>query len=120
MEYAHGGLTLQEALTPFLTVTPRKGAGGQTVQIESLRWVGLRLYVQLAGNIAGVLVDLRTRAGDEASSILPAEQRAKPPDETAKASVVVTDDSRLGEAAILVVLHAGQVIAKQSTTVGGD
>jgi len=120
MEYAHGGLTLQEALTPFLTVSAGKAATAQTVKLESLRWVNLRLQVQLSGNWDGVNVDIRTKAADGASSLLPKDSLPKGPDDAGKVSLAIEDADRLGESAAVVVVREGQVIAKQTVTVGGD
>jgi hypothetical protein len=74
VEYAHGGLSAQEALTPLLTVT-RGAQGAETgVTIEVAKWVGLRLKVQLAGGYQGTALDIRARAADAASGLLGPEQ----------------------------------------------
>jgi hypothetical protein len=44
----------------------------------------------------------------------------QPPDADGAAALLVTDDQHAGAAAVLVVLRAGQVVAKQSVTIGGD
>ena len=119
VEYAHGGLSPQEALTPILTVT----AGQQTVQsvaIASAEWKGLRLRVKLKGGFAGTVLDIRTKAADKHSSVLDTDRRMKPPDAEGSAALLVTDDEKEGTAAVLVVIRDGQVVAKRPVTVGGD
>lgn len=119
VEYTHGGLSVQEALTPILTVT----AGQQTVQsveIASAEWKGLRLRVKLKGGFAGTVLDIRTKAADKHSSVLDTDRRMKPPDAEGSAALLVTDDEKEGTAAVLVVIRDGQVVAKRPVTVGGD
>ncbi len=120
MEYAHGGLSLQEALTPVLTVMSNGSSGPPSVSIESVKWVGLRLVVKLAGDMTGVVVDVRTKAADSTSSVLVEPGQTKAPDETGTISLPVEGDNRLGEAALVVVLKAGAVVAKRPVTIGGD
>lgn len=42
-EYAHGGVTMQEALVPCLTVTAKQDREATVVVLKEHRWVGLRL-----------------------------------------------------------------------------
>ncbi len=117
IEYAHGGLTLQETLLPVLTV---KAAGAATapVRITGARWVGLRLRVQLEGAAPGLTLDLRSRPADPDSSLLAPGQRLKPVDNDGKATLTVEDDDLMGQAAVLVVIKDNQVICKQAVTIG--
>ena len=120
LEYVHGGRTVQEALTPYLVVTPGKAAKAEDVTIQSLKWAGLRVHVQLSGDLSEVTVDLRTKAADEGSSLLPIGYSGRVPDESGKASIAVEDDTKIGEASFLVVLRKKNVIAKQTVTIGGE
>ena len=120
VEYAHGGLSLQEALTLTLTVTAEGQTAQAAVTIGSADWKGLRLRVQLQGGFAGTLLDIRTKPADAGSSVLDPDRRMQPPDADGAAALLVTDDQHAGAAAVLVVLRAGQVVAKQSVTIGGD
>ena len=114
-EYAHGSLSLQECLVPQLKVTATKTA--PTASIKSAKWVQMRCKIEVEGNAAGLRVDLRTKLADPASSLV----TPKPVDTDGTASVMVEDDSMLGTAAFLVLLTAaGQILEKQSTTVGGE
>ena len=114
VEYAHGGLSIQEALTPVLELT--RGAGAPSgITIAAYKWVGMRLQVTLAGDRTGVTVDIRVKPADAATSVLPAP---KPTDEQGKTSLTVADDTLEGSAAVLVVLKDGVVVAKQTVTIG--
>ena len=114
-EYAHGGLSLQESLVPIVRVTA--GTGGQaTVSIAEVTWLGLRCRVQVRG-AAGLSVTLRTQVGNADSSI----GQSKTVDEEGAASLLVADDELEGATAAIVVLDAnGQVVARQSTIIGGE
>jgi hypothetical protein len=118
--YAHGGLTLQEALTASLTVTAPAAAMASPVRVASVKWNGLRAQIQLEGDAVGVTVDLRTKPADATSSLLSASQRAKQPDETGRASIVVENDDLLGTAAVIVAIRDGSVVAKQTVTIGDN
>ena len=114
-EYAHGSLSLQECLVPQLKVTATKTA--PTASIKSAKWVRMRCKIEVEGNAAGLRVDLRTKLADAATSLV----TPKPVEVDGTVSVMVEDDSVLGTAAFLVLLNAaGQVLEKQSTTVGGE
>lgn len=117
VEYAHGGLSVQEALRPILTVTGGAGAGAP-VDITSTKWVGLRLKVQLKGGHEGVTLDIRSKAADAASTLLGLGSPPKPPNSDGSAALLVDRDDSEGQAAFLVVLRNGLVVAKQQVTVG--
>jgi hypothetical protein len=115
--YTHGGLSLQECVTPELVVTGTAGPKPSVV-IDDLVWKGLRCTLVLEGGSEGLTLDLRRHAGDAASSLVVS---AKPFKAGGKSSVVVDDDDLEGETAQAVILDsAGQVIAQRSTTIGGD
>ena len=99
--YTHGGLSLQEAVVPTLTVTRSEGEGGRPA-LEDLRWVGFRLRVYLSETGGAATAELRTRAADPASRVAgPAEF-----DDAGAAALLVEDDRLEGETAVLVVLDA--------------
>jgi len=119
VEYSHGGLSVQEALIPVLTVSAPEGVG-EPVAILSADWKGLWLKVALQGAYAGTLLDIRTKAADAASTLLDPGQPLKAPGVDGKVSLAVEADDLEGTSAVLVVLRDGQVVAKQSVTIGGD
>lgn len=114
-EYAHGGLSVQECLTPVIVVSRARGA--PSVVIREVAWRGLRCRVTVEGATQELLADLRTKPADESTSL---STGAKPLDAEGKASLLVPDDEHMGMAAFLVVVNAeGTVLAKSTTCVGG-
>ena len=95
-EYAHGGLTMQEALIPSLTVTARKAGGTRVVVLKSLKWAGMRLNAVFEG-AAGLVVDLRGKAADAGTSF--AANPVVASADGQKTSLLVPDDDRVGTAA---------------------
>jgi hypothetical protein len=116
IEYAHGGLTLQESLIPSLTVSAKNASAAKAVKLESLKWAGLRLNLVLAG-AQGLTVDLRSKVADPGSSF--AVNPAIASGDGEKTSILVADDETLGTAAFLVVVdNNGQVVFKNSVVIG--
>lgn len=117
IEYAHGGLSLQECLTPQIVV--ESGAAGMKVQaeIEEVQWAKLRCRVYVNASEKQVRVDLRRKANDADSSVAGGGKLT----EEGKAGLVVEDDDLLGEAVHVVVLDAdGNVVTRRPTTIGGE
>ena len=86
-----------------------------TVKIQSVVWKGLRCTIVVDGAADGQSVDIRTKAALASSSLASSSK----PLEGGKASLAVTDDEQMGAAAVVVVLGPdGDVLQKQSTTVG--
>jgi hypothetical protein len=109
-------LSLQECLVPRLAVR------GRTVQaagkIESVVWRGLRCRVEASGAGDGCCVHLRVSPGDLSNTL---EVDPQLLDSEGRGSLLVTDDSRIGQPAIVVLISPdGQVIAKRSTLIGGE
>ena len=114
--YTHGGLSLQECLVPVLELVAT-GAATSTLKVDitKVTWTGLRCKVEVTPVVAGLSVDIRTKAA-LADSTLVAHVRAL---ENGKASLAVEDDANEGTAAFVVVLDAGGcVVQKKPTTVG--
>ncbi len=115
-EYAHGGLTMQEALIPSLTVTTRKTSGARVVVLKDLKWAGMRLNAVFDGAV-GFTVDLRGKVADAGTSFA-----ANPVVASAdghRTSLLAPDDDHVGTAAFLVVLdHTGACIFKQPVVIG--
>ena len=116
MEYAHGGLTLQEALIPCLTVSASQTGGAQSVVLKEMKWSGMRLNMILEG-AAGLTVDVRSKVADAATSF--AANPITGAADGQKTSLLVEDDEALGAAAFLVVVDQnGQPIFKQPIVIG--
>lgn len=114
MEYAHGGLSLEECLIPDLVFA--KSEAVTAVTIENVQWLGMRCRVTLANSGREITVDLRARPGDPKTSIV----EGKNPDADGTASLLVPDDSLEGKAVYVVVTDAcGRVLAEENTIVGG-
>jgi len=117
MEYAHGGLSVQECVTPALRI--RAGAAKMpVVSITSVTWKGLKCSVALDGDTQGCMIDLRSKAGDPSSSLT--VERQPRPIAKEKMATLYADDAHQDAAAVLVVVSEdGRPLAKRATTVGG-
>ena len=112
--YEHGGLSLQECITPVLTITA--GTVTTAVSVTGLRWVGLRCRIDTTAG-PGVVAELRRSAGDLATAVT----EPKPVDESGEVRLLVTVDELVGTPVHVVLLDAvGTVLAQRPTTVGGD
>jgi hypothetical protein len=113
-EYEHGGLSPQECVVPVLQVTP--SAASVQVDITNVIWRGLRCTLKVVGAAHGMLVDIRSKAGDAQSSI----GKARTPAQDGTVALLVEDEDRTGTAAFIVVVGANGAVSKQiMTTVGG-
>lgn len=116
-EYTHGGLSLQECVTPDLVFTsPSKGQAVEAA-IESVQWVGLRCRVTVKPTAPALTAGLRDKANDANTGIC----APKPFDNQGRAGLLVEDEDLAGKATTLVVLDGnGRVLCKQPTVVGGE
>jgi hypothetical protein len=115
IEYAHGGVTLQECVVPDLVV--ELGHRAHDVAIAEVKWQKMRCRISIKTEAAGLAVDLRLKRNDPNSSIV-AEPRPVP--KSGDVTLLVEDDGHEGAAALVVVLDAaGKVMKSESTTVGG-
>jgi hypothetical protein len=118
MEYAHGGLSLQDCLTLQLTVSIDSATRSGSVQITDIVWKGLRCKVAVEGEANALFLDLRTQAGNSAASIV---LDPKPFKEDGTSSVVVEDEDMQGREATIVILDAaGHLIAQRSTVIAKE
>lgn len=116
--YSHGGISLQECLTPDLLIEPSDEGPSIKATITDIQWRGLRVRVQVEPTDSSLRVDLRTSPGSAASSIA-VEVRELESD--GKASLLVENEDLAGSAVVTVVLDArGRIVGKQSTIVGGE
>lgn len=116
-EYEHGGLSPQECVTPLLTVSRQAMPGTQTISIENVAWKGLRCTLEVNGVVPGLMVDIRTKAGDSTTSLT---LTPKSPGPDGIVALLVPDEDRLGEAALLVALGGdGLVLLQTPIVIGG-
>lgn len=116
-EFAHGGVSLQECVTPVFTFVSSDPPVKRIVTVQEIQWAGLRCRVKIEPLADGLTADLRTKPNDPSSSI----SGLKALDRDGKAALLVVDDALEGIMASLVILDgSGRVIKKTATTVGGD
>lgn len=117
IEYAHGGVSLQEIVTPVLRISASQSSGA-AVRVLEAKWTGAKCRVSVSGDCAGMRVDVRTSQTDPNSSLLTDKQaREITPD--GKVTVFLEDDANIGKAAEVVLLDASaQVIHALPTTLG--
>ncbi|MCG6535135.1 MAG: BREX-1 system phosphatase PglZ type B, partial [Syntrophales bacterium LBB04] len=94
MEYAHGGLTLQEALIPSLTISNKQTGGLKSIVLREMKWSGLKLNVVLDG-AQGLTIDVRGKVADAATSFAASPITCAAADK--KTSLLVADDEALGD-----------------------
>jgi len=117
-EYAHGGLSVQEAVTPVLVVTA-SGAGAAavgSVSIASIVWNQLTGRVSVSGG-GGVAVDLRRDAADAGSTLMDLD-KPRPLDAAGQAKMYAKDEAEGQEAEVVVLDANGNVVARHRTRVG--
>ena len=116
MAYAHGGLSVQECLIPVLSVQPGKEGVAAAARIKTVEWQRMRCKVTLEKGLAGVTVDIRTKANAPDTSLVAAQRET---DQKGQASLIVPDEDQAGKAAIVVLVDIfGNVLSKQTTTIG--
>ncbi|MET9326725.1 BREX-1 system phosphatase PglZ type B [Tsukamurella sp. NPDC003166] len=114
--YEHGGLSLQECVTPVITVT-HGDTDGAPVQIEAVRWTGQRCRIDYGPADVGIVAEIRLRPAD-ASSVIGGP---KSPTELGEVKVLVDEEqATAGTAAWVVLLDpSGGILTQAQTTVGG-
>ncbi|TXN82678.1 BREX-1 system phosphatase PglZ type B [Methylobacterium sp. WL8] len=113
-EYAHGGVSLQECVTPDMIVEGGKEATAAT--ITEITWRGMRCRVTVRTNAPSVMVDLRLNFKQATSSIAASAKELAAGNGT---SLAVSDDKYEGAAVSVVVFDvSGRVLDYRPTTVG--
>ena len=116
VEYAHGGLSVQECLIPDLTVE-RGAEAANIATVTSITWRGLRCFVEAAVRGGVVTADLRLERPSGAS----VAATPKPVEADGAVSLVLAGDEYESASLMLVLLDdAGQILAHRPTRVGGD
>lgn len=117
MEYSHGGVSLQEMVTPVLRVKAARPTGGSARLLEA-KWTGAKCRVSVGGDCLGVRVDVRTSQSDPKTSLL-ADKQAREITPDGKVTVFLENDADIGRKAEIVLSDSnGQVIDSLSTTLG--
>jgi hypothetical protein len=116
--YQHGGVSLQECLVADIMVSPDVQGNFQSANIVKVDWKGLKCRVTIEPVVSGLQVDLRNKPNDPTSSIT---RGGKALEGNGTVTLFVEDEDLEGTmVAVVVCSEAGRVIAKQSTTVGGE
>lgn len=117
IEYSHGGVSLQEMVTPVLRVKGKHPVGGSARLLEA-KWTGAKCRVSVGGDCDGVRVDVRSNQSDPDASLL-TDKQAREITANGKVSVFLEDDSDIGKKAEVVLIDfSGQVIHSLPTTLG--
>ena len=117
IEYAHGGISLQECLIPDLLFSLNEAPTTVIAKIKEIQWHGMRCRVIIDAGGAKISADLRTKPNDPNSSVT----NPKPVSADGRASLLVADDALEGTIVSLVIIDpSGSIIGKQATTIGGD
>jgi hypothetical protein len=115
VEYAHGGVSVQECVVPELIV--ERGAESIRARIAVIRWRGMRCRITAETNAPNVRADLRLNWKQASSSIAATPKEF----DGAECSLAVPDDKHEGAAATVVILDdAGNVLDYKPTTVGEE
>jgi hypothetical protein len=114
--YAHGGLSIQECLTPDLLVE-LTAETGTSATIGSVTWRGLRCFVEVVSRGGPVMADLRLeRPSGRSVAAAP-----KTVELDGSVSLVLPDDEHEAATLVLVLLDAqGRILTHQGTRVGVD
>jgi hypothetical protein len=116
MEYSHGGISLQEMVTPVLRITGVRTAG--SARLVDAKWTGAKCRVSVEGDCSGVRVDIRSTQADATTSLL-ADQQSHETTADGKVTLFLEEDSDIGKEATIVLIDAsGTVIDSLSTTLG--
>lgn len=70
-EYAHGGLSIHECMTPLITITTKTEIKTSKALIEEYKWIGMRLQINTLGTLEKEFnLDIRTKRESPESSII--------------------------------------------------
>jgi hypothetical protein len=120
LEYTHGGVSLQECLTPELVVSSPVSPGRSDVYLDddSIDWRGLRCTVTLRPPQTGYELDLRLQPGDESTSII---RTRKAFNDSGTVAVLVENEDYEGKQVFVVVIDETTVktVTQREITVGG-
>lgn len=115
--YAHGGVSLQECVTPVLRVGAGSATPDGTVRITDVKWKRMRCSIEVENTAAGLRADIRLTAADAKTSVV---SGLKDVESDGQVSLLVKDEDLAGKAATIVLLDASNaIIAKAETRIGG-
>ena len=115
MEYAHGGISIQECLTMELCVLANDASVLPAIRIDSIRWRSLRCNIIYDGDAENLVLDIRTQPADASTSIVAKVKQIA----NGGGFVLVKDEDYIGTTAFVVIVYDNGQIASQSETVVG-
>jgi hypothetical protein len=105
-EYAHGGISIHECMTPLIIITTKDAVGAEKALIEEYKWVGMRMHITTKGtNGNGFKFDVRSKREDASSSIIMGSVKHDGLDWK-----VMVDGDFEGQAGYLVLLNSEGII----------
>ncbi|MBK9494689.1 MAG: BREX-1 system phosphatase PglZ type B [Xanthomonadales bacterium] len=104
IEYSHGGVSLQELVTPVLRVSSSQMPGAPARVLDA-KWTGAKCRVLVGGADVSLRVDVRTSQTDPNTSLL-TDQQAREITSDGRVTVFLEDDADIGKQAEVVLLDA--------------
>ena len=105
-EYAHGGISIHECMTPLITIETKEEIDISKASIEEYKWVGMRLHVTTLGTLGnGFNIDIRTKRENADASIIMGSVKQDELD-----FKVMVDGDYEGQAGYLVLLNSEGII----------
>lgn len=105
-EYAHGGISIHECMTPLITIKIKEQINSTKALIEGYKWIGMRLRVKTIGTLGnGFNIDVRSNRANEDSSIVMGSIKHNELDWK-----VMVDGDFEGQAGYLVLLNSEGII----------
>lgn len=115
VDYAHGGLSLQESVVPELIIYPEKPK--QTAHIDKVEWQRLRCRVTLVGSGGPYKIDLRATWKNPETTMLDRMKESM----AGKEVTLFVDDAHQDKAAEIVLIDIdNRLLQHLPTTVGGE
>ncbi|CAK6701111.1 BREX-1 system phosphatase PglZ type B [Synechococcus sp. BA-124 BA4] len=108
--YAHGGISLQECLTPVLVVSGGSSSA-PAAAISEISWKGLRCYIKAIGVIRGMRADLRVESAYGPSAAISRKEF-----ENGQAALLLEDAELINVSLVAVMLDATGKVAFQKKT----
>ena len=119
VEYAHGGVSLQEIVIPVLRIAGAEGVGAPARVMEA-KWTGAKCRVIVSGDHAGMRIDIRVSQTDPTTSLL-TDKQAREITTDGRVTVFLEDDGNADSgihAEVVLLDSAGQVVHALSTALG--
>lgn len=115
--YDHGGLSLQECLTPIIEMKGAQSAKISNVQadLSDVRWLGLSCRIKAKISGGNVLAVLRTKTAETDSEI-----SKRKPLKDGKCTLMVDDQYESCTAVLVLLDEHGEILAKKPTLVGEE